>query len=312
MPRLTKTVVDQFAATRDTTLGDTLLPGFGVRLRPPNPQKVFYVQYRTPTGQRRRKLGVQWRRTVDEARETARQWLAQVAMGHDPAVQHDAPRVITLHELAQRYLTMHAQPKKKATSLRNDQWLLRCHVLPAAWPPARCHPAAGRHRAGASPPRRHADYGQPGIGAAFHHVRLAEQWGLRDAGNNPVLGIPRYRERPRERYLTPAELTRLWEVLARAERTQSESAVGLAALRLLLLTGARVGEILTLCWDMIDWEHGRARLPDQTGAKTLYLAPQALDVLRRLPRRVGSPWCFPSHQPGSILWRCRGCGSGAG
>ena len=101
MPRLTKTVVDQFTATKDTTLWDSLLPGFGVRMRSGNPQKVFYVQYRTPAGQRKRRLGVYGVLTVDEARDLARHWLAQVAMGHDPALPVRAPAV-TVEALATR------------------------------------------------------------------------------------------------------------------------------------------------------------------------------------------------------------------
>jgi integrase len=237
--------------------------------------------------------------TVDEAREKARQWLAQVALGHDPAVQQGAPMVVTLSELAQRYLTVHAQPKKKAKSLRNDQWLLRRHVLPALGEHSvttvqRAEIAAFHHQLASTPTTANR-----ALALLSTMLRLAEQWGLRDVGSNPVLGIPRYRERARERYLQPGELTRLWEVITEAQRTHAVNLVGLAALRLLLLTGARVGEILTLRWEMVDWQHGRARLPDsKTGAKTLYLAEDALDVLRRLPRLVGNPWCLPSTQQG--------------
>lgn len=298
MPRLTKTVVDHFTATKDTILWDSLLPGFGVRMRPGQRQKVFYVQYRTPAGQRKRKLGVYGVLTVDEARDLARQWLAQVAMGVDPALPVRAPSV-TVAALATRYLQVHAQPKKKAQSQRHDHTILRCHVLPrfGTMPVTQLTRAdvTALHHALADRPTM-ANRVLALLSVLFG---LAIQWGLREAGTNPAQGIPRYPERPRERYLTPAELTRLWEVLQESARTHSVNAVGLAALRLLLLTGARVGEILTLRWDMVDWEHGRARLPDsKTGAKTLYLAAEALDVLRRQPRLVGSPWCFPSAQAG--------------
>jgi integrase len=299
MPRLTKTIVEQFTATRDTTLGDTLLPGFGVRLRPPNPHKVFYVQYRTEGLQRRRKLGVYGVLTVEEARELARTWLSQVARGHDPAATVAAPRVLTVADLARRYLAHHAQPKKKAASLRHDQTILRCHVLPtlgevAAQQLTRAEITALHHALANRPTMANRVLALLSV-----MLGLAEQWGLREAGSNPVLGIPRYPETPRERYLQPEELTRLWTVLDEAQRTQAENPVGLAALRLLLLTGARVGEILTLRWAVIDWPRGRARLEEsKTGAKTLFLAPEAVAVLRALPRLVGSPWCFPSRQAG--------------
>ena len=130
-------------------------------------------------------------------------------------------------------------------------------------------------------------------------LHVAEQWGLREVGSNPVVGLPAYPEPRRERYLTAMELARLWTLLDEANRTQGAPVVAVAALRLLLLTGARLGEILTLRWAYIDWEHGRARLPDsKTGPKTLFLAPEALEVLRRLPRPVGSPWCLPGAKAG--------------
>lgn len=299
MPRLTRTLVEQFTAVKDTTLGDTLLPGFGVRLRPPNPQKVFYVHYRTSQGQRRRKIGIYGVLTVDEARELARQWLVQVARGHDPAVAQTEPAGLFLVDLAARYLAEHAGRKKKAASVRNDHWLLRRHLLPALGDIAltalsRADVAAFHHHLATHPTTANR-----ALALLSSMCRLAEQWGLRPQNSNPVTGLPRYPERPRERYLTPAELSRLWAVLDEARRTHAANAVGLAALRLLLLTGARVGEILTLQWGMIDWEQGRARLPEsKTGAKTLYLAPEALDVLRTLPRGVHQTWCLPGRKDG--------------
>lgn len=298
MPRLTKTVVDQFTAGKDTTLWDSLLPGFGVRLRPGNPHKVFYVQYRTHQGQRKRKLGVYGVLTVDEAREMARRWLSQVALGQDPATRTVA-QVVTIADLARRYLQVHAQPKKKAPSRRHDLTILRCHVLPTLGE----HPVAMLSKASVTT-LHHALADRPTmanrvLALLSVMLTLAEHWGLREGGTNPARGIPRYPERPRERYLTPAELARLWHALDEAARRRGENLVGLAALRLLLLTGARVGEILNLRWEQVDWEQGRARLPEsKTGAKTLFLAPEALEVLRTLPRQVRSPWCLPGAKPG--------------
>lgn len=299
MPRLTKTVVEQFTASKDTTLWDSLLPGFGVRMRPGNPQKVFYVQYRTPQGQRKRRLGVYGVLTVDEAREQARRWLSQVALGRDPATAVPEAPGITVADLAARYLTVHSQPKKKATSQRHDLTILRCHILPALGERTvqsltRVDVTALHHALASTPSMANRV-----LAVLSVLCRLAEQWGLREVGSNPASGVTRYPETPRERYLTPAELTRLWAVIDEATRTHADNLVGLAALRLLLLTGARVNEVLTLRWAWIEWDQGRARLQDsKTGAKTLYLAPEAMEVLRRLPHLVGCPWCFPSVQAG--------------
>jgi len=137
-------------------------------------------------------------------------------------------------------------------------------------------------------------------------LTVAETWGLRPEGSNPARGIARFREVPRERYLTPAELARLGAVLTRAHTEGLASTWTVALVRLLLLTGARWGEIQTLRWEWIDWQRGAARLPEsKTGAKTLYLAPAALAVLRELgpqthglvlPGREGRPRAHPTAQ----------------
>jgi integrase len=131
---------------------------------------------------------------------------------------------------------------------------------------------------------------------------LAEQWGLRESGTNPVKGIERYREQARERHLTAQELARLGEVLTRAEIERTESPSVIAMVRLLLLTGARRGEVLGLQWARIDWQAGRVRLADsKTGPKTLYLSDAARAVLAQLPRVEGNPWCVPGRVHGRPL-----------
>jgi integrase len=131
---------------------------------------------------------------------------------------------------------------------------------------------------------------------------LAETWGLRPPGTNPVRGIARYRERQLERYLSPEELARLGAVLQHAAAQRTEHPSVLACVWLLLYTGARLGEVLGLQWSMLDWQAGVARLPDsKTGAKTLYLPPPALALLQALPRPEGVPWRLPSRRHGQPL-----------
>jgi integrase len=68
---------------------------------------------------------------------------------------------------------------------------------------------------------------------------------------------------------------------------------------LLIFTGARLSEILTLRWAWIDLTQGVARLPDsKTGAKNLYLPPGALAVLAALPHMVGNPYVLAGDRPG--------------
>jgi integrase len=105
-------------------------------------------------------------------------------------------------------------------------------------------------------------------------------------GVNPCRRVKRFPERPRERFLSVDELGRLGQALA----AWPGSPFAAAAIRLLVFTGARLGEVLSLQWAWIDFQKGTARLPDsKTGAKTVHLPPPALAVLASLPRVPDEP-----------------------
>lgn len=110
--------------------------------------------------------------------------------------------------------------------------------------------------------------------------------------------MERFKEKSRERFLSGAEFQKLGEVLARAENeplafTDQEGTKrrvminpqAIRAIRLLIFTGARVGEVLGLRWEHIDTDRGRANLPDsKTGKKVIQLAAPALEVLANAER----------------------------
>jgi integrase len=195
-------------------------------------------------------------------------------------------------ELTRRYLDEHAYPKKKPSSVVGDESHLKLHILPSL----------GRLRV--------SDVKRADIATLHHSLRsapytanrvlsllskmfsLAERWGLRPDGSNPCLHVERYRENARERYLLQQELDRLGDVLRDVERQQLESPSVVAAIRLLLLTGARRGEILNLRWEYINFERATINLPDsKTGAKTIPLNAPALEVLTGLDQT--SEWVLP-------------------
>jgi integrase len=119
---------------------------------------------------------------------------------------------------------------------------------------------------------------------------VAERWGWRPDATNPCRHVDRYKGQKPERFLSEKELAGLSDALAEAEREGTEGPYSLAAIRLLVLTGARLAEILNLEWSHVDFERAMLFLPDsKTGAKVVYLSAPALEVLSNIPRLANNP-----------------------
>ena len=129
-----------------------------------------------------------------------------------------------------------------------------------------------------------------------------EQQALRPDGTNPCRHVEKYPEHKRERFLSAKELSNLGNALDEEERHQTSSPWIIAAIRLLILSGARLGEILTLEWEHVDFDNAMLRLPDsKTGAKVIYLSPLAMETLQSIPRIEGNPFVVCGHKTGTHL-----------
>ena len=126
---------------------------------------------------------------------------------------------------------------------------------------------------------------------------LAKVWGLRPDGSNPCRHVKRYKERNRERFLSPEETQRLGEVLREAE---DEMPSAVAAFRLLLLTGCRLSEIQFLRWEYVKDDY--IELPDaKTGGRVVPLGPEARAILAGLSREHDNPWVISGRLPRSHI-----------
>ena len=304
MPKITKRLVEGIKpADRDVLQWDGELRGFGVRVKPSG-VRSYLVQYRNQHGRSRRlTLGTHGHLTAEEARAEARRLLADVARGCDPAEDRKALRkALTVSEFAERYMTEYAAGKKKPGTLETDRINLRCHILPALGN----LPVASITKSDVV--RLHQSMKDtPGaanrtIQLVSHMLNVAEKWGQRPDGSNPCRHVEKFKERKRERYLSASELLRLGEVLAEAERTRTELAGAIAAIRLLIFTGCRRGEILTLRWEHVDFEKECLRLPDsKTGARIIHLNAPALEILSVAERQDGNPYVIVGGKPGAHL-----------
>ncbi|MFZ5585982.1 MAG: tyrosine-type recombinase/integrase [Thermodesulfobacteriota bacterium] len=306
MSKIIKKLVDSLRPdpAKDYWHWDAELPGFGVRVWPSG-RKVYVAQYRAQGRTRRVSLGTHGAVTPEQARKEALKVLAGVAKGDDPAEARDQGRkASTVRELAERYLSQHAEAKKKPASIIRDRRLIERFILPAMGSMkidavSRADVARLHHKIGQATPIQANRI----LAVLSKMMTLGVRWGLRsDAQGNPCRYVERFKENKRERYLSAEELARLGAVLAQAEAEGTGFPPAIAAIRLLLLTGARVGEILGLRWEWVDFERGCAFLPDsKTGKKTIPLGGAALELLQSLPRVAGNPHVLPGDQLGRHL-----------
>jgi integrase len=304
--KITKRSVDALNLTAggaEAVLWDIELKGFGVRLQRGG-AKSYVLHYRVGTGRGAplRKLtigrhGSPW--APEQARAEAKRLLGLVAQGKDPAgAKAEAKAAPTVAELAARFLAEHAEAKRKASTAREYRRLLEHVVLPAIGKrkvaDVTRRDVERLHQTRRETPTE-ANRAVACLSAMFN---IAERWGLRPDASNPCRHVEKYPQRRRERFLSAEELARLGDALA----AFNGSPYAVAAVKLLVFTGARLGEVLGLLWEWVDFDRGEARLPDsKTGAKTLHLPPPALAVLAALPRLDGNPHVIVGQKDGAAL-----------
>ena len=304
---ISKRTVDALSVEgKDAVFWDRDLPGFGVRVYPSG-RKVYVVQSRGPGGPRRLTLGRHGELTAEKARRRAADVIDRIKRGEDPVPPEPEP-VLTVAGLAERYMEAHVTVNCNAHTAWIYQGSLRNHILPAlgTMPIDKVGrtEAAALHYGLRDTPRA-ANRALMVLSKMF---RLAEDWGLTPAGNNPCRFVLKYKEGKRERFLTPEEYRRVGRELCALELEGELRARAAAALRLLMLTGCRLREILTLRWDDVGRRAGELRLRDaKTGARMVPLTPTAAKVLDGIVRVPGNPWVFPGAKPDSHLSQLSRC-----
>ncbi len=319
MTRLTKrTVTAAKSGEKLKIIWDAELKGFGLQILPSG-TKSFVVQYRNSYGRTRRTtIGRFGALTPDQARKAAQGILHKVACDEDPATDKQEMRSApSVSVLLDRYLSEHLDRKNAKSTRIEFRRLVEKHIRPRLGSMKAASVTANDvsklHRSMADTPRQ-ANVVLSIISKIFN---LAEVWGLRPRHSNPVFGIERYAETERERFLSSSELGRLGATLIEAEtkglpwivkspqskhlrkdaeqRRTAIDPIAIAAIRLLLLTGARLSEVLTLRWEHVDLEAETIELPSRKGGgrKTHPANSPTLEVLRDLARKNPSHWVFP-------------------
>lgn len=318
MSKLTKKSVDDAdTLPKPYLLWDGELRGFGLLVLPSG-VKTYVFQYRNEARRSRRlTIGRHGSLAAGEAREIAHEAAVAVAKGNDPVASKRSYREApTVSQLLERYLSDHVIPHNAESTQKDIKVVIAKKLVPAVGNikvnDLTRADVAKLHNAMKDTPRR-ANY----VLAIFSKaLSLAELWGLRAQNSNPCIGIKRYPENHRTRFLRQNELSRLLDAMNEAEtiglpwnvegnlskhlakepnqRTQLSWQV-IGALRLLLLTGARLSEITLLKWFDVDFEFLTIALPKFKGRKRepFPATAAALDILKSLPRITGSAFVFP-------------------
>ena len=295
--RITKRVVD--ALKPGEIVWDTDVKGFGVRCQ--RRDKVYNLKTRVNGRQRWFSIGQHgspW--TPEKARTEAQRILGEIANRKDPATARDAEKSNpTVADLSAMFLEQHVKAKRKPRTEQVYKDILERLVEPVLGTirvadVTRADVARLHHSLRATP--RQANHVVSVLSKAFN---WAEQSGYRPDGTNPCRHIEKFPERKRERFLSDKELAKLADALNKAE---SENPYAVAAIRLLIFTGARTGEILNLEWAHVDMERAMLALPDsKTGAKPVFLSAPALDVLANLPDLESNPFVICGKKVGAHL-----------
>ena len=286
--KLTNKKIDQLIPdTKSYIVWDNEIRGFGVRVNL-NSKKTFILKYRIGQGRsarvRKPVIGTYGVMKVDEARKIARKWLLEASEGNDPK-EVDKTSIL-LKDFCNVYLQQHANIKKKLSSVIEDKRLMRLHIIP------NFGNVCLKEITRAMITKHHQSMYQTPHGAnrflslMSKMMNLAERWEYRPLNSNPCRHIERYKEEGRQIYLSMEQIEKIGHVIKQMEQT--ESIFVLSAIKLLLFTGRRTGEILTLKWDYIDFENSKMNLPDtKTGAKSFFFSPTVKQILLNLPNKEG-------------------------
>ena len=250
--KLSRRVAEGLSVERgDKVFWDRELPGFGLRVYSTG-RKIYLAQARVPgRGLKRVSLGPYVKITLEVARRRAAEVIDRLKRGEE-AFPAPATREPTVADLAERYVRAHLEVNCRPGTVETFGRCIDAYIVPelGRLPLSevdRSHVSALHYKMRDKPYQANQT-----VGVLAKMFRLAEAWGMAAPRRNPCRSIRRYKERRRERFLSPEEYARLGRVLSEAESDGSVLASAIPAMRL-LLTGCRRNEILTLRCKRLDY-----------------------------------------------------------
>lgn len=299
---------------RDRVIYDGEIAGLGLVVYQSG-RRAFLLTYRFEARQRRFTIGTWPDWSVVAAREEAKRLKREIDRGVDPlGVRDEAREAPNVGALIDRYCREHLP--RLAERNAADQRSLLAKIVRPAWGTRKVAEIAsadvdallnkiaeGRARPSKAKPKNRR---RKLVGARPTPIRanragevlrkmfaLAVKWGMR--ADNPAVGFYRRMETERERFLAPEEIGRLADALAKAPDQKAAQLV-----RMLMLTGARSGEVREAQFDEFDlalgvWTKPAARTK-QRKAHRLPISAETAAIVRQRRQAVPQtcPWLFPN------------------
>ncbi|HBT96328.1 MAG TPA: integrase [Desulfobulbaceae bacterium] len=295
---MTKRNIESVTATgKRQHFFDDELPGLAIRVSEIG-KVSFYYTYRYGKGRAAVKkwvhIGAYPAWTPEQARQRVKELAAQVVTGIDPAQEVRKSKTIsTVADIAKLFLTEHVEQKLKPKSIRLYKGAISAHILPAI---GKMSVEDVSHRDVAKlhhSLKEHPYMANRTAAVMSKFFNWCEVNGYRARGSNPVVGLEKYKEEKKLEFLKSDELSAIGASLEALEKEGQISTLAAAALRLLMLTGMRLMEVLSLKWNYLDLDEKKAELPDsKTGFKVVPLSLPVLEILQNLP--IIDQYVFPS------------------
>jgi integrase len=278
---------------KKTDYYDTTITGFVLECRSTG-GRTYYLRYEDAAGrQRQHRIAGADDITCSVARRAAQKLRSEVVMGGDPGAKKALAKSIPLYrELSAMHL---ADAKLHQRSYATTEACVRLHILPR-WGKVRLTDIDSR-----AVSQFLADKRAEGLApATVEKIRvifgrsfvLGARWGVPGSDRNPTIGVSRKPlNNQRNRFLSADEAARLRAAVAESQNSQLKHIVGL-----LLLTGARVRELLDAKWEHVDVERQSWLLPTTKNGRSRHvpLSAAALAIVAALPRFPGCPWLGPN------------------
>ena len=268
--------------------------------------KSFVIDYRTGGRQRRATIGRCSEMSLRAARERAARERARIREGETGPLERrrEAREAPTVDDALRRYFDDFAPARQKigrlaAKTVREYGFVARRYLGPVLG--ARRVADVTRQDVERLVDRLTGPQRNRVLAFASRLFSLAERWEWRDQRSNPVRGVERAREEPRDRVLAPPELAALAAAL---DQLDERFPASVAAIRVAATTGLRIGEVVAIRWADVDLDSGRLVMPTtKTGRRTHHLPTPARDVLRDVQLVSGCPWVFTTSGRAAVTYR---------